>query len=82
MSGMRSLNDDVGREVIDALVALQGSLTEAEMAARIGCERTHWWSLKTGRRNMSYALARKASVAFPQITRILMRDIADVEVAS
>lgn len=75
MSVMRSLNDDVGQQVVDALVALQGSLTGAEMAKRIGCTRTHWWSLTNGRRRMTYAQAKKAGEAFPEVKHILARDL-------
>lgn len=82
MGGMRSMNDGIGREVVAKLAELQGSRTDAEMAALIGCNRTHWWSLKNERRNMTYALARKAAAEFPQVLRILMRDLSDVEAAS
>lgn len=82
MSVMRSMNDDVGRRVVARLTELQGSRTDAEMAALIGCNRTHWWSLKNERRNMTYALARRAATQFPDVLRILMRDLSDVEAAS
>lgn len=83
MGGMQSLGDDVGKQVVATLAALQGSRTDAEMGALIGCGRVHWWSLKNGRRRMTYALAKQAGASFPEVLRILMRDLSEpVEAAS
>lgn len=65
------------------LSELQDKRTGAEMAAILGCHRVYYWQIKTGRRRISYEMAKRAGRAFPEILPILMRDLtAPAEVAS
>jgi transcriptional regulator with XRE-family HTH domain len=75
MSPMYQISDGVSGEIIAKLIELQGDLTDEMLAARIGCTRTHLSHLRSGRRQMSYALVKRAARAFPALYPIVMRDL-------
>lgn len=75
MSDMRQISDDLGRNVAAKLVEIQGQETDAAFAQRIGCTREHWWNVKTGRRNASYELIKRAGAVFPEVRLIAIRDL-------
>jgi len=75
MSDMRSMNDDVSRQVAAKLVERQGGRTDAEMAALLGCGRVYYWQIKRGVRRISYEMAKRAAQDFPEILPIILRDL-------
>lgn len=75
MSAMFQITDGVSSEIVAKLTELQGDLTDEELAARIGCTRTHLSHLRSGRRQMSYVLVKRAARAFPALYPIVMRDL-------
>ena len=60
MSAMRQIDQDVSTKIATRLAELQGSRTDAEMAALLGCTRPHYWNIKPGQRRPSYALVKRA----------------------
>lgn len=66
--------DNVSKQIATKLRELQGSRTDAEMGALLGVTRIHWLHIKAGRREPSYALAKRASAVFPELSMIVIRD--------
>jgi len=66
--------DGVSKQIAAKLVELQGTRTDAEMGALLGVTRVHYAHIKAGRRDPSYALAKRASVIFPELSLIVIRD--------
>lgn len=75
MADMRQMDKDVSTKIAARLAELQGSRTDSEMAALLGCTRPHWWNIKNGQRRPSYALVKRAAQAFPDICRIVVNDV-------
>ena len=69
----RGVND----EVVAKLIELQGDGKDAKVAEALGVTRSHWSHLKAGRKKMSYALVKRAIVAYPAILPIVMRDLTE-----
>lgn len=74
---MRSMGE-CGTRVTSRLVSLQGGRSDAEMADILGCARVYYLQLRTGRRRLSYAMAKRAARHFPEILAMLMRDLTEV----
>ena len=72
--GDMQFRDDVSKLIAAKLRELQDGRTDAEMGELLGVTRIGWLHIKAGRRDPSYAVAKRASVAFPELTRIIMRD--------
>jgi hypothetical protein len=66
--------DGVSKLIAAKLSELQGSRTDAEMGHLLGVTRVHWAHIKAGRREPSYALAKRASLIFPELSLIVIRD--------
>jgi DNA-binding XRE family transcriptional regulator len=83
MSDMQ-FRDGVSKQIAAKLSELQGERTDAEMGALLGVTRVHWSHIKAGRREPSYALAKRAAAIFPELSLIVIRDwtAAPVEAAS
>lgn len=62
------------RYVLTNLVAIQSreSLTDGQMAARLGLSRPQWNLIRNGRRPLTHAVALRAAGAFPELTRDLL----------
>lgn len=72
--GDMQFRDSVSKQIAAKLAELQGERTDAEMGALLGVTRVHWAHIKAGRREPSYALAKRASAAFPELSLIVIRD--------
>lgn len=61
------------------LTAIQSreSLTDGQMAARLGLSRPQWNLIRNGRRPLTNAVAMRAAGAFPELTRDLLDLVAD-----
>lgn len=83
MSDMQ-FRDGVSKLIAAKLRELQGNRTDAEMGALLGVTRVHWLHIKAGRRDPSYAVAKRAAVVFPDVSRIVIHDwtAAPAEAAS
>lgn len=62
--------------VRDRLIELQGGRTDAEMAALLGVSRPHWTHIRAHRRQLTYALTKRALAHFPELYPIVMQDLA------
>jgi plasmid maintenance system antidote protein VapI len=69
--------------VLTTLVALQERehLTDAAMAARLGCSRTYWNLIRNGHRALPHEMAVRAAGTWPELTRHLL-DMAHASVMS
>ena len=69
--------------MLTALVALQQreSLTDQQMADRLGCSRTHWNLIRNGHRTLNHQIAVRAAGTWPELTRHLL-DLAQASVMS
>ena len=67
------------RYVLTHLAAIQSreSLTDGQMAARLGLSRPQWNLIRNGRRPLTHAVAVRAAGAFPELTRALIDIAAD-----
>lgn len=54
-------------EVVEKLTQLQGERTDAEMAALLGCSRSHWAHIKAGRKHFTLARLQQVCRAFPDV---------------
>lgn len=81
MDDMHDLTPDVATKLAAKLTSLQGDRTDAEMGRLLGVTRHHWGHIRAGRRKMSYALVKRASVHFPELLPIVLRDLAAEAVA-
>lgn len=68
-----------GDVVTRRLVALQGRRTDREMALLLGCSRPYYYYLRTGKRRVSYAMAKRAAQIYPEIMALFMRDLMMAE---
>jgi hypothetical protein len=75
LSDMRHVRDDLSRAVADRLTEIQGDETDTAFAKQLGCTREHWSMVKSGRRNASYELIRRAGRIFPEVQLLVMRDL-------
>lgn len=76
MGRMHTLTGDVSKQLAAKLAELQGDRTDAEMGALLGVTRVHWSHIRAGRRQMSYAVVKRAAAHFPELYPIVMRDLA------
>lgn len=72
--GDMQFRDGVSKQIAAKLTELQSARTDAEMGELLGVTRVHWSHIKAGRREPSYALAKRASVIFPELSLIVIRD--------
>lgn len=77
MGDMRSMTPDVGTAVAVKLTELQGERSDAEMAKLLGCSRMYWWRIRNHKSRPSYTLVKRAAVTFPDVLRIVMRDLTE-----
>lgn len=78
---MRELPQTVSREIVATLAEAQADESDRKFAVRLGVTRSHWAHLKAGRREVSYALAKRAAGVFPGVLQTIMRDLSTKEVA-
>jgi transcriptional regulator with XRE-family HTH domain len=71
------VDPELAVEIRRALIAHQGSRTDAEMAGEMGVTREHWWHIKNGSRRPSYALIKRAARRYPDLTVLVLRDLTD-----
>lgn len=67
------------REKLIAIQRREG-LTDAQMAALLGCSRPTWNLVKNGRKPLHESTAIRAAGAFPELTRDLLDLAASVSV--
>lgn len=63
-------------EVVTRLIQLQGDRSDGEMAALLGCTRSHWAHIKAGRRQLTYSRLKHAVRAFPGLWPDVMQDLS------
>lgn len=73
MSDMQ-FRDGVSKQIAAKLRELQGTRSDTEMGELLGVSRVHWLHIKADRRDPSYALAKRASAIFPELSLIVIRD--------
>lgn len=77
MSSMHQIQDrEMSREIAKTLIELQGDRSDAEMAKLLGITRGHWSHIKQGRRYVTYAIVKQAGATFPEVLRIVLRDLS------
>jgi hypothetical protein len=57
------------------LVAACEGHSNADIAAMLGCTRTHWSHLRKGDRQMSYAMVKRIGKVYPELYAIVVRDL-------
>lgn len=73
--GDMQFRDGVSTQIAAKLRELQGDRTDQEMGDLLGITRVHWSHIRAGRREPSYAVAKRASAAFPGvISNIVIHD--------
>lgn len=75
MERMNHLTEDVSEAVVRTIAELQDGRSDGEIAALLGCSRSHWCHVKAGHRRVSYALLKRAAAVFPEVYPIVMRDL-------
>jgi len=68
----------VAQQITARVVELQGERSDLEMAQILGCSRPYYSLLKSHKRQMSYPMAKRASVVWPEVLTLLMRDLMEV----
>ena len=68
------------RHVLEDLTTIQSreSLSDREMAERLGVSRPVWSRIRNRRRRLTPNVAMRATGAFPELTRILLDQAADI----
>jgi hypothetical protein len=74
MGDMHQLAPLVAKQIAAKLTDLQGERTDAQMGALLGITRVSWLQIRTGRRAISYTVAKRAAAHFPDVNLIVIRD--------
>ena len=68
--------DRMTTQVLAKLIELQDGQTDAEFATLLGLSRSHWTHIRAGRRQLTYAITKRAARQFPEIYPLVMQDLA------
>lgn len=75
MERMQHLQAGLAREIARKLAELQADRTDAEFADLLGVSRPHWHHIRSGKRQPSYTILKRAIAHFPELYPIVMRDL-------